>query len=227
MAIKVLVVDDSALVRKLLTEIISRESDLSVIGSARDPYEARDKIKELNPDVLTLDVEMPRMDGLTFLQNLMRLRPMPVVMVSSLTERGADVTMAALEAGAIDFVTKPQTGLHEGLVQLASELCEKLRVAARANVFTPKERKAALAEPTRAKETWIKTTDRVIAIGASTGGVPAVQTVMRDLAHLRLPVVVVQHMPPVFTRQFADRLNGKVPLRVSEAVAGDAVTAGR
>jgi len=225
-AIKVLVVDDSALVRKLLTEIISRESDLSVIGSARDPYEARDKIKELNPDVLTLDVEMPRMDGLTFLQNLMRLRPMPVVMVSSLTERGADVTMAALEAGAIDFVTKPQTGLHEGLVQLASELCEKLRVAARANVFTPKERKGALAEPTRAKETLIKTTDRVIAIGASTGGTEAVASILHQMPPDAPAIVITQHIPELFSARFAKRLDDECQIHVIEAQGGEQLLLG-
>src|SRR6188508_321713 len=132
--IKVLIVDDSALVRQILVEILKTAKDMEVVGTASDPFVARERIKETNPDVLTLDVEMPRMDGITFLTNLMRLRPMPVVMVSSLTERGADVTMAALEAGAVDFVTKPQAGLHEGLEQLAREICEKIRGAASANV---------------------------------------------------------------------------------------------
>ena len=226
MAIKVLVVDDSALVRKLLTEIIERESDLTVVGSARDPYEARDKIKELNPDVITLDVEMPRMDGLTFLQHLMRLRPMPVVMVSSLTARGAEVTMAALEAGAIDFVTKPHTGLHEGMVQLATELCDKLRVAARANVVTPKDRAATPVEPKRAKETWLKTTDRVIAIGASTGGTEAVASVLQQMPPDSPAIVITQHIPELFSARFAKRLDDECQIHVVEAQGGEQLLLG-
>jgi len=225
-AIKVLVVDDSALVRKLLTEIIERESDLTVVGSARDPYEARDKIKELNPDVITLDVEMPRMDGLTFLQHLMRLRPMPVVMVSSLTARGAEVTMAALEAGAIDFVTKPHTGLHEGMVQLATELCDKLRVAARANVVTPKDRAATPVEPKRAKETWLKTTDRVIAIGASTGGTEAVASVLQQMPPDSPAIVITQHIPELFSARFAKRLDDECQIHVVEAQGGEQLLLG-
>ena len=226
MAIRVLVVDDSALVRKLLTEIIEREPDLTVVGSARDPYEARDKIKELTPDVITLDVEMPRMDGLTFLNNLMRLHPMPVLMVSSLTERGAEVTMAALEAGAIDFVTKPQTGLHEGLVALASELCDKLRVAARANVVAPREKKAPGSGPPRTKETWLKTTDKVIAIGASTGGTAAVANVLRELPPDAPAIVITQHIPELFSARFAKRLDDESQIHVIEAQGGEQLMLG-
>ena len=227
MPIKVLVVDDSALVRKLLTEIIEREPDFSVVGSARDPFEAREKIKQLSPDVITLDVEMPRMDGLTFLGNLMRLRPMPVVMVSSLTERGADVTMAALEGGAIDFVTKPQTGLHEGLEQLAAELCAKLRAAAGAHVFAPKQRaERAASAPQRVKDTVLKTTDRVIAIGASTGGTEAVASILHQMPPDAPAIVITQHIPELFSARFASRLNDECQIHVAEAQGGEQLMLG-
>ncbi|HWA72884.1 MAG TPA: chemotaxis response regulator protein-glutamate methylesterase [Polyangiaceae bacterium] len=225
MPIKVLIVDDSALVRKLLTEIISREPDFVVVGAARDPYEAREMIKELLPDVLTLDVEMPRMDGLTFLGNLMRLRPMPVLMVSSLTERGADVTMAALEAGAIDFVTKPQAGLHDGLAVLARELCEKLRSAAAANVLTRREQRPV---PSRvhAKSTQLSTTDRVIAIGASTGGTEAVAAILHEMPPDAPAIVITQHIPELFSARFAQRLDAECEIRVSEAQGGEQLMLG-
>jgi two-component system chemotaxis response regulator CheB len=223
--IKILVVDDSALVRKLLTEIISRESDMTVVGSARDPFEARDKIKELNPDVITLDVEMPRMDGITFLSNLMRLRPMPVVMVSSLTERGAEVTMAALAGGAVDFVTKPQAGLHDGLEQLAGELCAKLRVAAAANVVSLKERPATVVAA-KTKETWLRTTDRVIAIGASTGGTEAVATILRQMPPDAPAIVLTQHIPELFSARFAKRLDDECQIHVAEAQGGEQLMLG-
>lgn len=226
MPIRVLVVDDSALVRKLLTEIIEREPDLIVVGSARDPFEAREKIKSLNPDVITLDVEMPRMDGITFLSNLMRLRPMPVVMVSSLTEKGADVTMAALEGGAIDFVTKPQTGLHEGLEQLASELCEKIRVAAGAHVFAPKQHTEQRPLAPIKKETWIKTTDRVIAIGASTGGTEAVASILHQMPPDAPAIVITQHIPELFSARFAKRLDAECQIHVAEAQGGEQLMLG-
>ncbi len=225
MTIRVLVVDDSALVRKLLTELIDREPDMTVVGSARDPFEARDKIKELNPDVITLDVEMPRMDGLTFLHNLMRLRPMPVVMVSSLTERGAEVTMAALEGGAVDFVTKPYTGLHEGLAQLSGELCDKLRAAARANVQVPRDRPVVAAEG-RAKASFLKTTDRVIAIGASTGGTEAVAHILQLMPPDAPAIVLTQHIPELFSARFAKRLDGECQIHVTEAEGGEQLMLG-
>lgn len=226
MPIKVLVIDDSALVRKLLTEIIAREPDLEVVGSARDPYEARERIKELDPDVITLDVEMPRMDGLTFLGNLMRLRPMPVVMVSSLTAKGADVTIAALEAGAIDFVTKPQTGLHEGLAQLSADLCEKIRVASRANVQAPREKTTLPSTPKPANEAWLKTTDRVIAIGASTGGTEAVAAILHKMPPDAPAIVITQHIPELFSARFAQRLNDECQVRVAEAQGGEQLMLG-
>jgi len=226
MAIKVLIIDDSALVRKLLTEIIQRDPDFSVVGTARDPYEARDKIKELSPDVLTLDVEMPRMDGLTFLQNLMRLRPMPVLMVSSLTERGADVTMAALEAGAVDFVTKPHAGLTDGLEGLAQELCNKLRAAASANLrarVEPRDRPTKLAQ---AKDATFKTTDRVICIGASTGGTEAVAAILQRMPPDAPGILITQHIPETFSARFAARLNDECQLHVAEAQGGEQLLLG-
>lgn len=226
MAIKVLIVDDSALVRKLLTEIIARDPDFSVVGTARDPYEARDKIKELAPDVITLDVEMPRMDGLTFLQNLMRLRPMPVLMVSSLTERGADVTMAALEAGAVDFVTKPHAGLSDGLESLAAELCDKLRTAACANLRPRTEPRERSAKVVLAKDATFKTTDRVICIGASTGGTEAVASILQRMPPDAPAILITQHIPETFSARFAARLNDECHIHVAEAQGGEQLLLG-
>ena len=177
MTIKVLVVDDSALVRKLLTAMLSRSREIEVIGAASDPYAAREKIKKLNPDVITLDVEMPRMDGITFLENLMRLRPMPVVMVSSLTQRGADVTLRALELGAVDFVAKPRVDIAGTLGDYEAELIAKVKVAAGARVMprtTPAKRvtnerhSTSAVVPMLNVRSMLRTTDRIIAIGAST-----------------------------------------------------------
>ncbi len=222
---KVLIVDDSALVRRLLTEIISRNRAYEVVGTAADPLEARDKIKALNPDILTLDVEMPKMDGLTFLRNIMRLRPMPVVMVSSLTERGADITIAALEAGAIDFVTKPQVGVGEGLVRLADELYAKLDAAAAANVLA-RERPKATREPGRVKTSILKTTDRIIAIGASTGGTEAIASVLDKFPADAPAVVITQHIPELFSARFAKRLDDQCAIAVAEAKDGDQILLG-
>ncbi|MGC4087073.1 MAG: chemotaxis response regulator protein-glutamate methylesterase [Polyangiaceae bacterium] len=224
MAIRVLIVDDSALVRRLLTELIARDSRFEVVGAAVDPYDAREKIKALNPDVLTLDVEMPRMDGLTFLRNLMRLRPMPVVMVSSLTERGADVTIEALEAGAIDFVTKPQSGMSDGLAQLAESLLEKLAVAATARV-TARDRPVRSADAAP-KRTLFKTTDRLIAIGASTGGTEAIADVLDGFPADAPAVVITQHIPELFSARFAARLDAQCAMVVSEAKDGDPILLG-
>ncbi len=224
MPIKVLVVDDSALVRKLLTEILERETDITVVGAARDPYEARDLIKAHSPDVLTLDVEMPKMDGLTFLSNLMRLRPMPVLMVSSLTERGADVTMAALAAGAVDFVTKPQLGLHEGLDELALELCSKIRAVARANLRALREPAAAPAP--RVKDNTLRTTDRLLVIGASTGGTEAVAELLQKMPPDAPAIVITQHIPETFSARFAKRLDDECQIHVTEAQGGEQLLLG-
>lgn len=239
--IKVLIVDDSALVRQILTEILGQDSGIDVVGSAADPYAAREKIKKLDPDVLTLDVEMPRMDGLTFLSNLMRLRPMPVVMVSSLTESGAAVTLQALELGAIDFVTKPKVDLAHTLDDYALEIREKVRVAARARV---QERRVTPTPVAPAKLTVgekysadvilqrqdqrrpFKTTESIIAIGASTGGTEAIKEVL-----IRMPlncpgIVITQHIPEAFSGPFARRMDSVSTISVCEARDGQQVYPG-
>ncbi|HPF59784.1 MAG TPA: chemotaxis response regulator protein-glutamate methylesterase [Candidatus Competibacteraceae bacterium] len=242
--IKVLIIDDSALVRQILTEILSRDPGIHVVGSAADPYAAREKIKKLNPDVLTLDVEMPRMDGLTFLSNLMRLRPMPVVMVSSLTEKGASITLQALELGAVDFVTKPKVDVAHALDDYALEIREKVRMAARAKV---QERRAAPPTPampaqqaTAAPEKYsadvilqregrrrpFKTTDSIIAIGASTGGTEAIKEVLIRLPQQCPGVVITQHIPEAFSGPFARRMDSVSPLSVCEARDGQQVVPG-
>ena len=229
--IRVMVVDDSALVRSLLAGIVNAQSDMTCIGAASDPYEAREMIRNLDPDVLTLDVEMPRMDGIDFLEKLMRLRPMPVVMVSTLTERGAAVTMRALELGAVDFVAKPKMGLSRGLNEAAGELADKIRVAARARVFrrtaaatpaaTPPPR-AGSSDPVLRSATplagGVRTgTEKLIAIGASTGGTEAIRAVLTVLPPDFPALVITQHMPANFTRSFADRLDSLCRIRVREA----------
>ncbi|HTQ03278.1 MAG TPA: chemotaxis response regulator protein-glutamate methylesterase [Polyangiaceae bacterium] len=224
MPVKVLVVDDSALVRRLLSELIRQNPEFEVVGTAADPYEARDKIKALNPDVLTLDVEMPKMDGLTFLRHLMRLRPMPVVMVSSLTERGADVTIEALETGAVDFITKPASGVADGLTKLADALYAKLEAAAQAKVFA-RERPPAPAIGVR-KQPLLKTTDRMIAIGASTGGTEAIAHVLSQFPADAPAVVITQHIPELFSARFAQRLDDQCAMAVSEAKDGDPILLG-
>lgn len=200
--IKLLIVDDSALVRQLLTKIFSEVDDIEVVGSAGDPLIARDKIKLLNPDVLTLDVEMPRMDGLTFLRNLMRLRPMPVVMISTLTEKGAEVTLEALALGAVDFVAKPKVNLVDGLNEYAEEIVNKVRMAAKANVRaleSPKPNAANTPEPKR----HFKTTDKIIALGSSTGGTEAVKEFVKHMPREAPAIVITQHLPVAFSASFA------------------------
>jgi len=224
MPIKVLIVDDSALMRRLLGELLGRDPELVVVGAASDPLVARDMIKKLDPDVLTLDIEMPRMDGLTFLRNLMRLRPMPVVMVSSLTERGADATLSALALGAIDFVAKPKLDIAAGMAELGAELVAKIKVAATA-------RPVALTDhpqvplPTR-PQLLRTTTDRLIAIGASTGGTEAIAHVLAQMPADSPGIVIAQHIPAEFSRRFAERLNGCSSLTVREARDGDPVLIG-
>ena len=226
---RVIVVDDSALVRGLLAEIINRTPDLECIAAAADPFAARELIRELNPDVLTLDVEMPRMDGIDFLERLMRLRPMPVVMVSTLTERGADVTLRALELGAIDFVSKPKVGIGDGLRQLASDITDKIRIAARARVRRlPGTPGGACAPPvaTEVPALGRLSTEKLIFIGASTGGTEATRTLLTCLPADSPAVLITQHMPPGFTRRYAERLNTLCQIRVKEAVDGERVLPG-
>lgn len=218
MTCRVLVVDDSGFVRKLLTEVLSQDSAIEVVGTARDPFEARELIKKLNPDVLTLDVEMPRMDGITFLTNLMRLRPMPVVMVSSLTGAGADATMAALQAGAVDFVTKPSLDLSAGLHGLAGELVAKVKGAATANVTA--RLLTATHRTSSEKVKALQTTDRLIAIGASTGGTEAIADVLATMPPDAPAIVIAQHIPEMFSARFAARLDRDTNLVVREANDG-------
>jgi len=231
---RVVVVDDSALVRSLLTEIINRQPDMECIGAASDPYAAREMIRNLNPDVITLDVEMPRMDGIDFLSKLMRLRPMPVVMVSTLTERGAEVTLKALELGAVDFVAKPKIGVADGLKQLAEEITDKIRTASKARVSKPQSPPvtstvagAALpARPAAPASIGRLSTEKIIFIGASTGGTEATKEVLMNLPPDSPAVVITQHMPPGFTKSYANRLDGLCRIRVKEAVDGERVLPG-
>ena len=231
--IRVIVVDDSALVRSLLSEIINRQRDMECIGTANDPLVAREMIRELNPDVITLDVEMPRMDGIDFLGRLMRLRPMPVVMISTLTERGAEVTMKALELGAIDFVAKPRVGLASGLNDLAAQIVDKIRVAAVAQVrrapvrdAAPAGGGAAHASAPAAALLGRLSTEKLICIGASTGGTEAIKEVLVQMPADSPAIVITQHMPPGFTTSFAARLNGLCQITVKEAVNGERILPG-
>jgi two-component system, chemotaxis family, protein-glutamate methylesterase/glutaminase len=238
MPIKVLIVDDSALVRKLLSEMLGRDREIEVVGAAADPYAARERIKRLNPDVITLDVEMPRMDGLTFLENLMRLRPMPVVMVSSLTQQGADVTLRALELGAIDFVAKPKVDVAGSLTEYADELIAKVKMAAGARVCArssaprsaPKNvdprRTADAVLPAVSGRRVLRTTDRIIAVGASTGGTEAIRELLSGLPPDAPAIVISQHIPAAFSKPFADRMNRDSAMAVCEAQDGQYILPG-
>ena len=233
--IRVVVVDDSALVRSLLAGIINRQPDMECVGAANDPLIAREMIRELNPDVRTLDIEMPRMDGIDFLGRLMRLRPMPVVMISTLTERGGEVTMKALELGAVDFVSKPRLGVVDGLGELSTQIVEKIRIAASAHIKrTPTApvagRSGTNAKPAaeRASATLVGrvSTEKLVLIGASTGGTEAIKDVLVQLPADFPAIVITQHMPPGFTTSFAARLNGLCRISVGEAVNGERLLPG-
>lgn len=219
--IRVLSVDDSALMRQIMTEIINSHSDMEMVATAPDPLVARDLIKKFNPDVLTLDVEMPRMDGLDFLEKLMRLRPMPVVMVSSLTGKGSSHAARA-GAGAIDFVTKPQLGIREGMLAYSEMIAEKVRTAAKASLAAHKP----LSAPTTLKAGPLLSSEKLIAIGASTGGTEAIRHVLQPLPLSSPALLITQHMPPGFTRSFADRLNKLCQIGVKEAEDGERVLPG-
>ena len=226
---RVLVVDDSALVRSLLGEIINRQSDMDCVGAASDPLVAREMIRAINPDVLTLDVEMPRMDGIDFLGKLMRLRPMPVVMVSTLTERGAEVTLRALELGAVDFVAKPKVGLADGIRALEADITDKIRIAASARVrrAPPVAPAAAAAAGAAAPRSVGRlSTEKIIFIGASTGGTEATRELLMQLPADSPAVMITQHMPPGFTTSYAKRLDGLCRISVKEAVDGERVLPG-
>jgi len=239
--VRVLIVDDSALVRQMLSEILGQDAQIEVVGTAADPYIAREKIKELNPDVLTLDVEMPRMDGITFLRNLMRLRPMPVVMVSSLTERGADVTLEALEVGAVDFVAKPKIDLQRGLREYEEEIRAKVKMAAgvpaRALERHPPPKSASLEVAPKLSADAVlgaasggkrhfRTTDRIVALGASTGGTEAIKEVLIRLPADAPGMVISQHIPAAFSGPFAKRMNDCSALTVREARGGEQILPG-
>ncbi|NDU85138.1 MAG: chemotaxis response regulator protein-glutamate methylesterase, partial [Ferrovum sp.] len=213
--IKVLVVDDSALVRAILKEVINSASDMEVVGAATDPFQARDMIKLLAPDVLTLDVEMPKMNGLTFLERLMRLRPMPVLMISSLTERGSEVALNALELGAVDFIAKPKLDVAAGLQGYAEEIIAKIRMAARSRVIQSLAR-AGSSVPAL-KSTKISTTEKLILVGSSTGGTEALKVFLEPMPADAPAIIIVQHMPEAFTRSFAARLDGLCRMTVKEA----------
>ncbi|HLR78270.1 MAG TPA: chemotaxis response regulator protein-glutamate methylesterase [Burkholderiaceae bacterium] len=221
--IRVLCVDDSALVRSLMKEIINSQPDMEVVAVAPDPLVARELIKQHDPDVLTLDVEMPRMDGLDFLERLMRLRPMPVVMVSSLTERNSEVTLNALELGAVDFVTKPRLGLRDGLLEYTELIADKIRAAAKSR---PRRMEAAKPGGTRRLVMPFATTEKVVLIGASTGGTEAIRQVLQPLPTNSPAIMITQHMPAGFTRSFVQRLNSLCSLTVHEAEHGQRVLPG-
>jgi Chemotaxis response regulator containing a CheY-like receiver domain and a methylesterase domain len=232
--VRVLVVDDSALVRKLMTTMLACDPEIEVVGTAADPLIAREKIKQLNPDVLTLDVEMPHMDGLTFLENLMRLRPMPVVMVSSLTVQGAEVTLRALELGAVDFLAKPSSDLANSFGQSAQEICAKVKLAAKARprarttvrrLDVPPRLSADAVLP-RVQTSGTRGGSPIIVIGASTGGTEAVRVVLESMPPDAPPILVTQHIPAAFSGPFAARMDRCSAMRVCEAEDGQPIQSG-
>ena len=223
MSIRVLVVDDSAVVRKIFSSELARDPGIEVVGTAPDPYAARDKIVELKPDVLTLDVEMPRMDGLTFLRKLMKYYPVPTIVVSSLTAKGGDLAMEALDSGAVDVMCKPGASYSVG--DMSVELIEKIKAAAQVKLI--KRTDSEIRSSTPPKLALSKTTNKILAIGASTGGTQALQAILSVLPANTAGTVVVQHMPENFTRAFANRLNEICEVEVSEAVDGDTVVPGK
>lgn len=212
--VRVLIVDDLAVIRQLLSMLLSADPEIEVVGTANDPFIARERIKALNPDVITLDVEMPNMDGVTFLRKIMALRPMPVIMISTLTQSGAETTLEALEAGAVDFIAKPTTDVANGLAEVAGVLQEKVKAAAAIRVGARREPQPVRSlRPNRPASS----SERIIAVGASTGGVEALKRLLMDFPAVCPPILITQHMPPRFTAAFAERLNRECPMKVSEA----------
>ena len=222
--IKVLIVDDSAIVRKVFSEELSRYPDIQVVGTAPDPFAARDKIVFLQPDVITLDIEMPRMDGLTFLKKLMKFHPMPVVIVSSLTPKGGKLTLEAMDLGAVDVIAKPGSAYSVG--DMSAQLAEKIRGASRARINRAQIRENIETERVESIKALAQTTNQVIAIGASTGGTEALKVVLTRMPPNSPGIVVVQHMPANFTTAFAERLNSICQITVKEARDNDSVTTG-
>lgn len=228
MAIKVLVVDDSALVRSLLAEIIRETPDMVLVGAAPDAYVARDMVNEFVPDVITLDIEMPRMDGLAFLEKLMKARPTPVVMISTLTEAGAEATLQALELGAVDFIPKPKLGVASGIREYAELIVERIRAAAAVQVRARvKKNQPEIASSQKAETSGrLHSTEKIIAIGASTGGTEAIKDLLMQLPAAVPGIVMTQHMPAGFTRTYAERLNKVTRLHVVEAKGGERILPG-
>ncbi|MCL7461890.1 chemotaxis response regulator protein-glutamate methylesterase [Pseudomonas sp. NW5] len=223
--IRVLCVDDSALIRDLLSEIINAQPDMEVVAVAPDPLVARDLIKQYNPDVLTLDVEMPRMDGLDFLERLMRLRPMPVLMVSSLTQAGSEVTLRALELGAVDFIAKPSVGIRGGMLEYSDLIADKIRGAARARPRVAVPRTASTPRPATLRAPMISS-EKLVIIGSSTGGTEALRVLLEPLPANSPAILIAQHMPGGFTRSFAERLDRLCNIAVKEAEDGERILPG-
>lgn len=226
--IKVLIIDDSALIRSILKEVINSYPDMEAVGAAANPLQARDMIKILNPDVLTLDVEMPEMDGLTFLEKLMRLRPTPVLMISSLTERGSEAALRALELGAVDFLAKPKLGISDGMREYADDIADKIRAA-----YLTKSRLARRMAPgNTSHETLpdlgnrITSTEKIIILGASTGGTEAIKEFLIRLPADAPGILIAQHMPEAFTKSFAARLDSLCKINVVEAQGNERILPG-
>lgn len=229
--VKVLIVDDSAVVRKILSTGLSKDHDIEVVGTAADPFIARDKIISLRPDVITLDVEMPRMDGISFLQRLMAYYPLPVIMVSSLTQAGCETTLKALEVGALDFVAKPSLDVSRSLDEIVTELAEKIKESAKVKVKKRENIRNTDIKNTNVKHTQtshalINSTHKLVAIGASTGGTEALKEVLMQMPPNAPGILIVQHMPQLFTKSFADRLNSLCSIEVKEAKDGDSIIPG-
>jgi two-component system chemotaxis response regulator CheB len=223
---KVLIVDDSAFVREILSQSLEMDPTIEVVGTAGDPYKARDKILQLNPDVLTLDVEMPRMNGLEFLQKIMQQHPLPVIMVSAFTDKGSQITLDALLAGAVDFVQKPSKDIERGLSAMIEEIQKKVKMAAHVDMSWRKKIKKVTKTKAEIIESYKSTSCKVIAIGASTGGTLALRKILEGMPKNSPGILVVQHMPPGFTRIFAERLNNLFDLDIREARSGDRILPG-
>ncbi|HUV49805.1 MAG TPA: chemotaxis response regulator protein-glutamate methylesterase [Anaerolineae bacterium] len=222
--IRVLIVDDSAIVRKIFSEELSKFPDIEVVGTAPDPFVARDKIVRLKPDVITLDIEMPRMDGLTFLKKLMRHYPMPVIIVSSLTPKGGRLTLEAMDIGAVEVIGKPGGSYTVG--DMSAQLAEKIRAASNVRMVKKDSSEESASASSKMIKALAKTSDKIIAIGASTGGTEALKTILTGMPPNSPGILIVQHMPAKFTTAFAERLNGLCRIRVKEAESDDFVSSG-
>lgn len=225
MTIRVLIIDDSAMIRKVFTQELSKDPEIEVVGTAPDPIVGRDKIVQLKPDVITLDVEMPRMDGLTFLEKLMKHYPIPVIVVSSLAQKGGDVALRAMELGAVEIIAKPGSAYSVG--DMSEQLIQKVKAASKVKVFKTLDFNTNSMTRVNSASMTVKTTNKIIAIGASTGGTEALREVLAQMPANSPPIVIVQHMPQNFTKAFADRLNSICDIQVKEAVDGDYLSIGK